>query len=165
MLPKYYKIVNARQQLLNPNIQKNLQESFVTRIVNYTNDNPYLWAVYVVFGGLPLAFLAYYCCKVNVDCARLVVCNRYFNRYSFVQEKPRTYRFDNEASAQANNKKTDAPTADDPEESSTDEAGPSSKAGTPPKSTEKSEKAELNAVVDDEIEVSNAATAICTHLH
>lgn len=38
-------------------------ESFVTRVINYTNDNPYLWGVYVVFIGLPLAFLVYYCCK------------------------------------------------------------------------------------------------------
>lgn len=26
-----------------------------------TNENPWLWAVYVVVGGLPLAFLLYYC--------------------------------------------------------------------------------------------------------
>lgn len=79
-----------------------------------------------------------------------------------MQEKPRPYRFENEASAQANNKKTDAPTADDPVESSSDEAGPSSKAAAQPKTAQKSEKAELNAVVDDdanEAEVRNVATS------
>lgn len=36
-------------------------ETFVTRLINLTNENPWLWAVYVVVGGLPLAFLLYWC--------------------------------------------------------------------------------------------------------
>ncbi|KAJ6646378.1 Calnexin, partial [Pseudolycoriella hygida] len=36
-------------------------ETFATRVINVTNANPWLWAVYVVVGGLPLAFLLYYC--------------------------------------------------------------------------------------------------------
>lgn len=37
-------------------------ESFVTRIINYTNENPWLYAVYIVAVGLPLVLIAVFCC-------------------------------------------------------------------------------------------------------
>lgn len=37
-------------------------ESVVTRVINYSNDNPWLYAVYIVAVGLPLVLLGVFCC-------------------------------------------------------------------------------------------------------
>ncbi|KAK3910332.1 Calnexin, partial [Frankliniella fusca] len=38
-------------------------ESLVTRIINYSNENPWLYAIYIVAVGLPLVLIAVFCCS------------------------------------------------------------------------------------------------------
>ncbi|KAE8746555.1 hypothetical protein FOCC_FOCC006789 [Frankliniella occidentalis] len=38
------------------------EESLVTRIINYSNDNPWLYAIYIVAVGLPLVLIAVFFC-------------------------------------------------------------------------------------------------------
>lgn len=35
------------------------------RVLKYANDNPAMYAVFLVFVGLPLTFIMYFCCKVG----------------------------------------------------------------------------------------------------
>lgn len=37
-------------------------ESLVTRVINYSNDNPWLYAVYIVAVGLPVVLIGVFCC-------------------------------------------------------------------------------------------------------
>ncbi|XP_026477958.1 calnexin-like isoform X2 [Ctenocephalides felis] len=60
-------------------------ESLVTRLLNYTHDRPWLWAIYVVVIGLPIALLLFFCCSGK----------------------------DKQEEKRAQAKKTDEPTADD----------------------------------------------------
>ncbi|PSN40860.1 Calnexin [Blattella germanica] len=39
-----------------------LQESLFSRLVNYTNEQPWLWAVYVIVIGLPIVLVLAFCC-------------------------------------------------------------------------------------------------------
>ena len=38
------------------------QESLFGRLVTYTNDQPWLWAVYVIVIGLPIVLVLVFCC-------------------------------------------------------------------------------------------------------
>lgn len=38
-------------------------ESFLQRMLNYAEENPWLWVVYVVGVGLPIVLIVYCCCK------------------------------------------------------------------------------------------------------
>ncbi|XP_063237452.1 calnexin [Bacillus rossius redtenbacheri] len=85
-------------------------ENLLTRLINYTNERPWLWAVYVVVIGLPVVLLIVMCCT------------------SSSQEKEEQRR-----AAEA--KKTDAVSADYPDEAEEDQqeaadAGPSTSAAS-----------------------------------
>uniref|UniRef100_A0A6M2DZB2 Putative calnexin n=1 Tax=Xenopsylla cheopis TaxID=163159 RepID=A0A6M2DZB2_XENCH len=60
-------------------------ESLVTRLLNHTHDRPWVWALYVVIIGLPIALLLFFCCSGK----------------------------DKQEDKAAQTKKTDEPTADD----------------------------------------------------
>jgi hypothetical protein len=38
------------------------QESLFSRLVTYTNEQPWLWAVYVIVIGLPIVLVLVFCC-------------------------------------------------------------------------------------------------------
>uniref|UniRef100_A0A1B0CQP7 Putative calnexin n=1 Tax=Lutzomyia longipalpis TaxID=7200 RepID=A0A1B0CQP7_LUTLO len=42
-------------------------ETLVTRLVNYTNENPWMWGVYVVVVGLPLSIAIFFLCSSSKD--------------------------------------------------------------------------------------------------
>uniref|UniRef100_U5EYL6 Putative calnexin n=1 Tax=Corethrella appendiculata TaxID=1370023 RepID=U5EYL6_9DIPT len=42
-------------------------ETFVSRIVKFTNDNPWMWAVYIVVIGLPISISLYFACSPKKD--------------------------------------------------------------------------------------------------
>lgn len=44
-------------------------ESLVSRILNFVNENPWIWAVLIVVVGLPLAIFAYFACSSKISSA------------------------------------------------------------------------------------------------
>ncbi|XP_046442797.1 calnexin-like isoform X2 [Daphnia pulex] len=61
------KIVSEQWAAETFDLKRNLvdrdQESVVQRLMNYTNKNPWLWAVYVIVVGLPLVLIFTFCCN------------------------------------------------------------------------------------------------------
>ncbi|KAL5290166.1 CANX family protein [Megaselia abdita] len=50
-------------------------ESVVTKLINYTNENPWLWGVYIVVIGTPLSFIFYtVCCSKKVLVSVVMTC-------------------------------------------------------------------------------------------
>nr|CAD7573989.1 unnamed protein product [Timema californicum] len=105
------------------------QESLFTRLINYTNEQPWLWAVYVVLVGLPIVLLLVFCCG------------------SSSQEKEDLLQ-------EAEAKKTDAVSPDDEEEGEEEETeGASSSPGASVNSASKSqlEVAEVETQSEEDI--------------
>nr|CAD7443778.1 unnamed protein product [Timema bartmani] len=90
------------------------EESLFTRLINYTNEQPWLWAVYVVLIGLPIVLILVFCCG------------------SSSQEKEDLLQ-------EAEAKKTDAVSPDDDEEEEEETEGASSGPGASVNSASKSQ--------------------------
>ncbi|KAK4002880.1 calnexin isoform X2 [Daphnia magna] len=63
---------------LKRNLVDRDQESVVQRLMNYTNKNPWLWAVYVIVVGLPLVLIFTFCCnsQEKQDAARAALAKK-----------------------------------------------------------------------------------------
>ncbi|KAG4072721.1 hypothetical protein HA402_001833 [Bradysia odoriphaga] len=86
-------------------------ETFVTRLINLTNENPWLWAVYVVVGGLPLAFLLYYCFSSSGKDQPTES-----SRYKKTDEQVPDDEVDGQPSSASNKSSLDKPVDDDEED-------------------------------------------------
>lgn len=47
-----------------------LQETLVNRVLKITNEKPWLWAVFVLVGGLPVTLFIYFRCTSKVSFRR-----------------------------------------------------------------------------------------------
>ncbi|XP_057364963.2 calnexin-like isoform X2 [Daphnia carinata] len=63
---------------LKRNLVDRDQETVVQRLMNYTNKNPWLWAVYVIVVGLPLVLIFTFCCnsQEKQDAARAALAKK-----------------------------------------------------------------------------------------
>jgi calnexin len=55
------------------------QESLFSRLVTYTNEQPWLWAVYVIVIGLPIVLVLVFCCGSSSQVSASLLCGLVVN--------------------------------------------------------------------------------------